>query len=175
GLGDLRLVSGLDGHDRAAAILHVVHHGPAGVLGARSLDLHLHPFCFRIHRRRTFVSVEHPAAAARPRAPVHTVPVSDVLPGQYLLGTTHRPGIVGGSGHSGVLGHGGLRAGAVDLEPGHTEVLGRGRMTMPADLPPSTPSALQGLRRYLTIYAALWKNSVVREMGFKANFLLWIV
>src|SRR5947209_4644984 len=30
-------------------------------------------------------------------------------------------------------------------------------------------------RRYLTIYAELWKNSVVREMGFKANFLLWIV
>src|SRR3989440_13062572 len=31
------------------------------------------------------------------------------------------------------------------------------------------------LKRYLTIYAALWKNSVVREMGFKTNFLLWIV
>jgi ABC-2 type transport system permease protein len=30
-------------------------------------------------------------------------------------------------------------------------------------------------QRYLTVYAALWKNSVVREMGFKANFLLWIV
>src|ERR1044071_5001956 len=30
-------------------------------------------------------------------------------------------------------------------------------------------------KRYLTIYAALWKNSVVREMSFKANFLLWIV
>src|ERR1043166_9422247 len=30
------------------------------------------------------------------------------------------------------------------------------------------------MRRYLTIYAALWKNSVVREMSFKANFLLWI-
>ena len=30
-------------------------------------------------------------------------------------------------------------------------------------------------KRYLNIYAALWKNSVVREMGFKANFLLWIV
>jgi ABC-2 type transport system permease protein len=28
---------------------------------------------------------------------------------------------------------------------------------------------------YLTLYAALWKNSVVREMGFKANFLLWIL
>ena len=30
-------------------------------------------------------------------------------------------------------------------------------------------------RRYLTIYAALWKNSVAREMSFKGNFLLWIV
>src|SRR6185436_11391968 len=30
-------------------------------------------------------------------------------------------------------------------------------------------------KRYLTIYAALWKNSIVREMGFKSNFLLWIV
>jgi ABC-2 type transport system permease protein len=29
--------------------------------------------------------------------------------------------------------------------------------------------------RYLRIYAALWKNSVSREMSFKANFLLWIV
>src|SRR6059036_1948288 len=31
------------------------------------------------------------------------------------------------------------------------------------------------LGRYLHIYAALWKNSVVREMSFKANFLLWIL
>jgi ABC-2 type transport system permease protein len=31
------------------------------------------------------------------------------------------------------------------------------------------------LRRYATIYAALWRNSVVREMSFKSNFLLWIV
>lgn len=30
-------------------------------------------------------------------------------------------------------------------------------------------------KRYLRIYAALWRNSVVREMGFKSNFLLWIV
>src|SRR5512136_749868 len=30
------------------------------------------------------------------------------------------------------------------------------------------------LGRYLRIYAALWKNSVSREMGFKTNFLLWI-
>jgi ABC-2 type transport system permease protein len=31
------------------------------------------------------------------------------------------------------------------------------------------------LSRYLSIYAALWKNSVSREMGFKSNFLLWII
>lgn len=30
-------------------------------------------------------------------------------------------------------------------------------------------------KRYLTIYTALWKNSVAREMSFKGNFLLWIV
>ena len=29
--------------------------------------------------------------------------------------------------------------------------------------------------RYLTIYAALWKTSVTREMSFKGNFILWIV
>jgi ABC-2 type transport system permease protein len=31
------------------------------------------------------------------------------------------------------------------------------------------------LRRYLSIYAALWKNSVAREMSFKGNFILWII
>src|SRR5580658_4035924 len=30
-------------------------------------------------------------------------------------------------------------------------------------------------RRYAMLYGALWRNSVVREMGFKSNFLLWIV
>ena len=30
-------------------------------------------------------------------------------------------------------------------------------------------------RRYWTIYVALWRNSIIREMSFKANFLLWIV
>lgn len=33
---------------------------------------------------------------------------------------------------------------------------------------------VQGLRRYAWIYAALVENSVVREMNFKANFLLWL-
>jgi ABC-2 type transport system permease protein len=31
------------------------------------------------------------------------------------------------------------------------------------------------ITRYAGIYAALWKNSVTREMIFKSNFLLWIV
>ena len=30
------------------------------------------------------------------------------------------------------------------------------------------------IKRYLSIYAGLWKNSVTREMIFKSNFLLWI-
>jgi ABC-2 type transport system permease protein len=34
---------------------------------------------------------------------------------------------------------------------------------------------LSGLRHYLGIYAALWKNSVTRETMFKGNFLLWIL
>src|SRR5260370_39274472 len=34
--------------------------------------------------------------------------------------------------------------------------------------------ALSTLKRYLSIYAGLWKNSVSREMIFKSNFLLWI-
>jgi ABC-2 type transport system permease protein len=30
------------------------------------------------------------------------------------------------------------------------------------------------LKRYATIYSALWQNSVAREMSFKSNFILWI-
>jgi ABC-2 type transport system permease protein len=37
------------------------------------------------------------------------------------------------------------------------------------------PAGAFGLTRYGGIYAALWKNSVSREMSFKANFLMWIV
>ena len=37
------------------------------------------------------------------------------------------------------------------------------------------PGALAWISRYLSLYGALWKNSVAREMGFKSNFLLWIV
>lgn len=42
----------------------------------------------------------------------------------------------------------------------------------PAALHPDSRRA--SWRRYAGIYAALWKNSVVREMGFKSNFVLWI-
>lgn len=30
------------------------------------------------------------------------------------------------------------------------------------------------LKRYLGIYAMLWRNSVIREMQFKTNFIMWI-
>jgi ABC-2 type transport system permease protein len=36
-------------------------------------------------------------------------------------------------------------------------------------------AASRSVTRYLGIYAALWKNSVTREMIFKSNFLLWII
>ena len=31
------------------------------------------------------------------------------------------------------------------------------------------------MRRYFEIYAIMFRNSLIREMSFKANFLLWIV
>ena len=34
---------------------------------------------------------------------------------------------------------------------------------------------MTNLKRYFTLYAALWKNSVTREMSFKGNFILWII
>jgi ABC-2 type transport system permease protein len=37
------------------------------------------------------------------------------------------------------------------------------------------PQSKTGVARYLSIYAALWKTSVTREMSFKGNFILWIV
>ncbi len=37
-----------------------------------------------------------------------------------------------------------------------------------------SPHSVGTLRRYFDIYLALWQNSVVREMQFKGNFLLWI-
>lgn len=45
-------------------------------------------------------------------------------------------------------------------------------MLSPADNAPSPPPA--AVRRYLAIYAALLRNSIVREMMFKSNFLMWI-
>src|SRR5689334_4216370 len=44
--------------------------------------------------------------------------------------------------------------------------------------PPKTNPAARIIAaawHYLKIYGALWKNSVTREMSFKANFLMWIV
>ena len=43
------------------------------------------------------------------------------------------------------------------------------------DLRPPAAKPSSTLFRYAGIYFALVKNSVAREMGFKSNFLLWIV
>lgn len=48
-------------------------------------------------------------------------------------------------------------------------------MNSPDSSNPRVATGSPSLRHYLTVFAALWKNSVVREMGFKSNFLLWIV
>jgi ABC-2 type transport system permease protein len=52
----------------------------------------------------------------------------------------------------------------------------------PAPPPPGSPVPAGRLSRftfhvsrYSSVYAALWKNSVTREMSFKSNFLLWIL
>jgi ABC-2 type transport system permease protein len=37
------------------------------------------------------------------------------------------------------------------------------------------PRAHHRFSRHLSIYAMLWRNSLVREMTFKTNFILWIV
>jgi ABC-2 type transport system permease protein len=50
---------------------------------------------------------------------------------------------------------------------------------IPKQPPAATPASRRpwqvDTRRYLGIYAMLWRNSLVREMTFKTNFLLWIV
>jgi ABC-2 type transport system permease protein len=40
---------------------------------------------------------------------------------------------------------------------------------------PSSTQTHTGISRYARIYSALWKNSVTREINFKANFLMWII
>src|SRR5713226_9657755 len=45
--------------------------------------------------------------------------------------------------------------------------------------PSSTGRRLRAFGRdcaaYAELYASLWQNSLTRELGFKANFLLWII
>src|SRR5689334_254385 len=45
----------------------------------------------------------------------------------------------------------------------------------PSPSPSPGGAPVQGWRRYWGVYTMLWRNSVVREMSFKSNFLLWIV
>ena len=43
-----------------------------------------------------------------------------------------------------------------------------------SDSPPVASALSPGPARYASIYAAFLRNALVREMGFKVNFLLWI-
>jgi ABC-2 type transport system permease protein len=47
-------------------------------------------------------------------------------------------------------------------------------MTPPPSIP-TPPAPPPTWRRYAGIYAAFWRNALVREMGFKLNFVLWII
>lgn len=40
---------------------------------------------------------------------------------------------------------------------------------------PAAVSFASWIARYFSIYGALWKTSVTREMSFKGNFILWII
>jgi ABC-2 type transport system permease protein len=48
-------------------------------------------------------------------------------------------------------------------------------MDSPTSTPPTATPPPAGLARYAGIYGAFLRNGLVREMGFKINFLLWIV
>ena len=51
----------------------------------------------------------------------------------------------------------------------------RGAGTPASRIPHPASRLAHQATRYGSIYAALWKNSVTREMTFKGNFLLWIL
>jgi ABC-2 type transport system permease protein len=40
---------------------------------------------------------------------------------------------------------------------------------------PARGGFMSSVARYASIYAALWKTSITREMSFKGNFILWII
>lgn len=63
----------------------------------------------------------------------------------------------------------------VDLEEPGRDVPAPLKMRIAESSPGLARRFAAGASRYAQVYAALWKNSVTREMIFKTNFLLWIV
>ena len=80
------LVRAFAGAHGAAAILHVVHHGNARVLGAGSFDVYFHPLRVRIHCQRPPVPARHSAARSGTRALLHAVSISALFSGWHLHG-----------------------------------------------------------------------------------------
>ena len=105
----------------------------------------------------------------------HSLPLPAVFPGQDLHGQDRGGGPGAGHGCSSGLGVGGVCVRAVYVAAGNPEILGCGRLMNTSRTKTVARGRTSPLGRYLRIYAALWRNSVTREMTFKSNFLLWII
>jgi len=133
--------------------------------GCRSFDVHILLFAFE-YIAATFVSVNILPLTLAQALNYTPFPYQMFFPVSIYLGQTSGPALWE-VWHSGVLGHGYLRPGALFLEPRHSKILSRGRMNMPADIPPSAARALHWLRRYLDHLPGALENSIVREMVSK--------
>src|SRR6202012_3964912 len=95
------------------------------------------------------------------RAHVHAVSLDALRPDFDLYGQNFRRKYFGKFGDAIVLGFARLHFCAIHVESWRKKIFRVRRIIM-------------NLKRYLSIYATLWKNSVAREMSFKGNFILWI-
>ena len=128
GLGDDGVLSVVRLADGPAAILHVLHHGPAGVLAAGGFDDHLHSLCLRIHRGRTFVSAEHPAAGLETALNCTPFPYLLYFPVSVYLGQVRGAELWRGLAMQAGWVVAVLLVGAVGLGAGHPHLHGGGRM-----------------------------------------------
>ena len=104
------------------------------------------------------------AAGCARRAGVAAVSLRTVLPVSVFL-EKHGASRSGGLGHPGRLGPRGVGCGAGAVGARAASVWRGGRMSR----------KLLAMRRHWEVYKILCRNSLIREMSFKANFLLWMV
>jgi len=151
----------------------------AGVLGARSVHFHLHPYAFEYIATGT-CSAGHPPSRGSPIPVLDPVPLSDVLSGERLprqRDTSEWPGLavqllwvlIAYACARAAWARGIRNTPRWRLIPAPCQRLphrqSQRRGSAYAEVPP----------RHASVYRALWKNSVTRELMFKTNFLLWVV